>query len=229
MEPTTYPDVEFDDTPHDKHGRVSVAVLDPVDLEIAEHGAERGEEAQQKDDDETDFLARVHLELEQHGDRDNGDNHIGDDRDDGVRRKRRPGRETLALHQRVPRPLHLHVVPCKQCAPQSHSRPIFTYRSASQDQSQSTAQVSGHDGNHGSPDDPSVNDVVCPFKQPLVADQQRHLEEADAQLVDWPAGIVGARIRDQIRFRTQRQRQTQAVFRFWIGAAGRLDTRGTGL
>jgi hypothetical protein len=83
----TYPDVELNHPPQDEHGRVAVAVLDAVDLQIPKNGAERGEEAQHKDEDEADLLADVDLELEQHGDRDDGDHDVGDDGHDGIRRE----------------------------------------------------------------------------------------------------------------------------------------------
>ena len=88
----TYPDVELDDAPHNKHGRVAVAKLNPVDLLVPEDGAERGEEAQQENDNQANLLARVDLELEKHGDRDHGDDHVRYDGDNGVCRERRAGR-----------------------------------------------------------------------------------------------------------------------------------------
>jgi hypothetical protein len=70
--------------------------LDPVDLEIPEDGAERREEAQKEDDDEPDLLAGVDLELEEHGNRDDGDHDIGNNGDNGICRERGAGSKTRA-------------------------------------------------------------------------------------------------------------------------------------
>jgi hypothetical protein len=91
---------------------------------------------------------------------------------------------------------------------------LQAYRSASQDQRQSASQVPGHDGNDGNPNHPPVHGVVRPLEQPQVANQQSNFEEADAHLVYRPAGIVPARVRNQICLRTQRQWQPQAKLRF---------------
>lgn len=177
----TYPDVELNDTPHNQHGRVSIAVLDVVDCEVPENGAERGEEAQEEDDDETDFLARVDLELKEDRNRDNGNDDIRDDGNDGVGGKRRPRGETCTEHIGVPRLLH---------------------RFASQDQGQGASQVAGEDENDRSPYHYPGFAVVGPLEQPQVADQQGNFEEADAQLVNRSAGKVGSGIGDFALFGT---------------------------
>lgn len=46
--------------------------MDLLDLQVPEDGAEGGEETEQEDDDEADFLAGVDLELEEHRDRNDG-------------------------------------------------------------------------------------------------------------------------------------------------------------
>lgn len=45
---------------------------------------------------------------------------------------------------------------------------------------------------NGSPHDAAVDALVRALEEPEVADQQRDLEEADADLVDGPAGVVDA-------------------------------------
>lgn len=77
-------DVELDDTPHDQHGGVAITKLDAVDLGVAENGAESGEETETKDTNETELLLHANVELEQDGNRQDGDNHIGDDSEDGI-------------------------------------------------------------------------------------------------------------------------------------------------
>lgn len=99
----TYTNVELDDAPHDEHGRVAVAVLDPVDLEVAEDGAERGEEAEQEDDDEADLFARADLELQQGGDGHDGHDDVGDDGDHGVGGEGWARGQALSGHGWLPR------------------------------------------------------------------------------------------------------------------------------
>ncbi len=214
--PETYPDVEFDHAPKNQHGRVSVAVLDPIDLEIPEDRAEGREQAEEEDHNKTDFLARADLELEKHRDRDDGDDDVGHNGDNGVCGERRARGEARAGGCWIPRFVYLDDV-----TPHQHpnrtpgedkawSLGRGTYRIARQDQGQRTPQVASHDGNHGDPDYPPVDAVGGSLEEPQVADQQRNLEEADAQLVDGPAGIVGARVRDEVLLWACHERESEA-------------------
>jgi hypothetical protein len=58
----TYPDIEFNYTPYNEHGGISIAVLDSANLQVPEHRAKRGEKTKQEDDDKADLLASADLE-----------------------------------------------------------------------------------------------------------------------------------------------------------------------
>ena len=60
----SYPDIELDCSPKHQHGRVSIAILDPVDLEVPHYRANGSEKAKQEDTDEADLLTAVDIELE---------------------------------------------------------------------------------------------------------------------------------------------------------------------
>ena len=67
------------------------------------------------------------------------------------------------------------------------------------------------DGNDGDPDDAAVDPLVRTLKQLQIADQQRNLEEADAELVEGSSGKVDTCVRDQICCRAQGNGETKAV------------------
>ena len=69
------------------------------------------------------------------------------------------------------------------------------------------------DGNDGNPDDATVYPLVRALKQLQIADQQRNLEEADAELVEGASGEVDACVRDQICRWAKGNGETQAVLR----------------
>ncbi len=183
-------------------------------MQVPEDGAERGEQPQQEDDDQADLLARVDLELKEHGDRDDGDHNVRHDGHNRVRREGRPGRETRPGHQRVPRLVHLQFAvthnvstrPGSCTSKRSVESRAPTYGLAGEDQGKGAPQMPSDDADHGDPDDAAVDDVRGALEQPQVADEQGDLEEADAQLVDGSAGIVGARVRDQVRLGAQGER-----------------------
>lgn len=90
-----------------------------------------------------------------------------------------------------------------------------TYRTTRQNQGQRAPQVSGDDGGHGNPNHAAVHGVARPLEEPQVADQKGNLEEADAHLVDWSAGVVGARVGNEILLWAQQEGQPEAILGFW--------------
>ena len=56
--------------------------------------------------------------------------------------------------------------------------------------------------------------MVGPLEKSQVADQQRHLEEADAYLVDRAASVVGTGVRNEVLFWPQLKREPQSILRF---------------
>ena len=103
----TYPHVELNDAPQYQHRRITVAVLDVVDLEISLYGTDCRKEPQQKDADEAEFLLVANVQTEEDRDRDKGDDDIGDDGDDGIASEGRTWGEALSLDCRVPGLLYL--------------------------------------------------------------------------------------------------------------------------
>lgn len=97
-----------------------------------------------------------------------------------------------------------------------------TYGLAGEDQGQSAPQVARDDADHGDPDDAPVDNVRGAFEQPEIADEQGDLEEADAQLVDGPAGIVGACVRDKVGLGAQGEREAEAKLGFFGWARMRV-------
>lgn len=60
---------------------------------------------------------------------------------------------------------------------------------------------------NGSPHDAAVDSLVRALKKTEVADEQCDLEEADAHLVDWSAGVVDAGEEDFALYRAVEERQ----------------------
>lgn len=196
----TYADVELDHAPQNQHSRVSIAVLDAIDLQIPEHGAEGREKSQQKDDDQTDLLGHADLELDQDWNRNDSNRHIRDYRDDGVCGEGWTRFEACTWRERVPRLVHWL---------------------ARQNERQGASQVSHDDENDGSPYNPPVCDVVCALEQTKVADQQGDFEEADAQLVNRSSGVVASRVVDEVGCWPPLKRQSETILRFCLEVSAR--------
>jgi hypothetical protein len=71
------------------------------------------------------------------------------------------------------------------------------------------------DGDDGDPDDAPVHSLVGALEEAEVADQQGNLEEADAELVKGPSGIVEAGIWDEVLLGAQGDGETEAVLGFF--------------
>ncbi len=74
--------------------------------------------------------------------------------------------------------------------------------------------MSEEDCDDRDPDDPAVDSLIRAFEEAQIADQQRNLEEADTELVEWTAGEVDASIGNKILLRAKRDRQPEAEFCF---------------
>lgn len=73
--------------------------------------------------------------------------------------------------------------------------------------------MSSQNCNDGDPDYPSVDDVVGALKEAQIADQEGDLEKADAHLVKGSAGVVDARIGDEVGGWAQLDGESEAIFR----------------
>jgi len=186
----THADVELDCPEEDQHGRVAVAELDAVDLQVAQDGADGGEDAEQEDEDEADLLVLADVELEQDRDGKHGDDDVGDDGHDGVAREGRARRQARAVDEGLP---------------------ALVNWSARENQRQGAAQMAHEDEDDRHPHDAAVDDLVGALEEAQVADQEGDLEEADAQLVERPTGIVEARVRNQVFLGPEDDGQAEAV------------------
>ncbi|EGX93100.1 hypothetical protein CCM_04472 [Cordyceps militaris CM01] len=202
-------DVELDDAPDDEHGGVVVAELDAVDLRVAQDGAERGEEAEREDGDEAQLLLEPDVELEQDRDGEHGDEHVRDDGEHGVGGKRGDGGQAGARFGGVPRLVNLDMAHVSQKLLFKAS--ISSYRIAVKDEGEGAAQVIEKDKRNGGPDDDAVCAIVGALQQAQVADEQGNLEEADADLVDGAAGVVDARVGDEVLLGPLGGHQAEAV------------------
>jgi hypothetical protein len=186
----TYPDVELDDAPENKHGRVSITKLDAVDLEVPEDGAQSREQAEQEDANQADLLVPADVELEQQRDGQDGHDDVRDDGDGRVPRERRAGGQAGAGLERVPR---------------------LVDGVAGEEEGERAAQVREEDGADGDPDDAAVDALAGALEEAQVADEERDLEEADAELVERPSGVVPARVGDEVCLGAELDGETEAV------------------
>jgi hypothetical protein len=103
----TYTDVELNGAKEHQHGRVSITVLNPVDLQVPKDRADCRKQTKKEDAHQAYLLRGRHVEPQENRYRDQGDNDVGDDGHDGVSRKGRAGRQARAGSQRIPGPVHL--------------------------------------------------------------------------------------------------------------------------
>lgn len=201
---STYADIEFDNTPEHKHGRVSVTKGDAVQLNQAQDGADGREETKQEDTDKTGLLASWDLERQEDRNGQDGDQDIGDDGDEGVDQRR------------------LRQVDACRMRGANLELPGKVHRRAGKDQSKGATQMADEDGDDGDPDEDAVGALARRLQQTQVAEQQRNLEQTDAKLIDGAAGkvdlFVGWSVTDV--FGSEFKRKTQSVFRLNDGQDG---------
>lgn len=173
----TYADIKLNDTPKHKHRRVAITKLNPINLEIPKHRAQRSEQPKREDANQPKLLPIVDVQLQQQRHGQHRHYHVRHDGYDGIGGEGRARRETLAILEGIPR---------------------LVDRRAGKDEGERARQVCQEHHDDGPVDGEAVGFVVGALQEAEVADEEGDLEEADADLVDGSTGEVDPRVNDQI-------------------------------